>query len=226
MLRRQSWSSGIKMSQLKSKNIYGFSVPSIWMNSSMKYGIVSVLFFIFTLLYTFALCHSIRINSVSVSVNERQFHMFSAYSLYFAGHDKFTYICVLCIESIDCSLVYEKPHRHDLKSFAQIGTAHCIDEGTIRLADKNEEMRTTPAHSLCFSDELSVNYAKACIDICLYMRSGVFELGSIKLMVGLRRVSTLIGRRPISSAIHLWVFFFRHYCKTMAISYDFVWDLQ
>lgn len=72
-------------------------------------------------------------------------------------------------------------------------------------------MRTTPALS---------------IDICLYMRSGVFELGSIKLMVGLRRVSTLIGRRPISSAIHLWVFFFRRYCKTMAISYDFVWDLQ
>lgn len=105
-------------------------------------------------------------------------------------------------------------------------TAHCIDEGTIRLADKNEEMRTTPALSLCLSDELSVNYAKACINICLYMRSGVFELGSIKLMVGLRRVSTLIDRRPISSAIHLWVFFFRRYCKTMAISYDFVWDLQ
>lgn len=87
-------------------------------------------------------------------------------------------------------------------------------------------MRTTSALSLCISGELSVNYAKACVDICLCMRSGVFDLGSIKLMVGLRRVSTLIGRRPISSAIHLWVFFFRRYCKTIAISYDFVWDLQ
>lgn len=41
-------------------------------------------------------------------------------------------------------------------------------------------------------------------------------------MVGLRRVSTPIGRRPISCAIHLWVFFFS---KKVAISCDFVWDL-